>query len=108
MEPIAVAPEWHVYIEEAEEPRVATAREKLQAQRFSATVATELIVSRGRAADVIASTAEERGASVIAMGLHGDGGPLGVRPGSIAYRVLSLATTPVLVVPPESHANVST
>jgi nucleotide-binding universal stress UspA family protein len=110
VEPIAVAPEWHVYIEEAEEPRVATAREKLQAsaQRFSATVATELIVSRGRAADVIASTAEERGASVIAMGLHGDGGPLGVRPGSIAYRVLSLATTPVLVVPPESHANVST
>ena len=109
VEPIAVAPEWHVYIAEADERRVATAREKLQAlaQRFSTTVASELVVGRGRPADVIAFTAEERRASVIAMGLHGGGGPLGVRPGSIAYRVLCLATTPVLVVPPQSQANVS-
>jgi universal stress protein A len=109
VEPIAVAPDWHVYIEEAEERRVTDAREALQAlaQRFSTTVGTEIVAGRGRPADVMASTADDRGASLIAMGLHGGGGPLGVRPGSIAYRVLGLATTPVLVVPPQPQADVS-
>lgn len=102
VEPIPVGPEWQVYLAEAEAHREATARDQLHAlaQRFSAPVAIEVVVARGRPADVLAAIAEERRASVIAMGLHGGTGPLGARPGSIAYRVLGLATTPVLVVPP--------
>jgi hypothetical protein len=44
--------------------------------------------------------AEQHGAGVVVMGLTGDQGPLATRPGSIAYRVLSHARVPVLVVPP--------
>ena len=41
--------------------------------------------------------AGERGAGLIVMGLTGKGQAL--RPGSIAYRVLTLTSVPVLIVP---------
>ena len=63
----------------------------------------ETMVLEGRGADVIAATAVERRASVIVMGLTGHQGPLGRRPGSIAYRVLTSTRVPVLVVPSDGR-----
>jgi nucleotide-binding universal stress UspA family protein len=59
-----------------------------------------MVVSLGRPAESIAMIAEERQAGLIVMGLASSKGALAPRPGSIAYRVLSLAKVPVLVVPP--------
>ena len=59
----------------------------------------EVIVAVGRPADVIGSIANDRRTQLIVMGLSSDQGPFAPRPGSIAYRVLSSTTMPVLVVP---------
>ena len=89
-------------------PTPARRLEKLTKQ-FVGPVECESLVESGRPADSIASIADERRAGVIVMGLASSQGPLGSRPGSIAYRVLCLAKAPVLVVPPqsltESHKN---
>ena len=75
--------------------------EKLTKQ-FVGPVECEFLVESGRPADSIASIADQRRVGVIVMGLASSQGPLGSRPGSIAYRVLCLAKAPVLVVPPQS------
>ena len=103
VEPIAVAPQWRPYIEDADHARVADARRQLEklTKQFAGSVACESVVDSGRPADSIAFIADRRAASVIVMGLASRQGPLSSRPGSIAYRVLSLAKMPVLVVPPQ-------
>jgi hypothetical protein len=53
----------------------------------------------GRPADVIGSLAQDRRAQLIVMGLNSEQGRFAARPGSIAYRVVSSAIMPVLVVP---------
>jgi nucleotide-binding universal stress UspA family protein len=104
VEPIAVAPQWQPYTEDADRARVADARAQMEklTKQFAGSVEYESLVERGRPADSIALIAHQRRAGVIVMGLASSQGPLGSRPGSIAYRVLCLAKVPVLVVPPQS------
>jgi universal stress protein A len=104
VEPIVAAPQWQPYVEDADRARVADALAQLEilAKRFAGAVQSESLVERGRPADSIASVADQRRAGVIVMGLASSHGPAGSRPGSIAYRILSLAKAPVLIVPPES------
>ena len=103
VEAVVVAPQWRPYVQETDEGRVAAARERLE--HFAQQICSrrcETIVSLGRPDDAIASIAEERKAGLIVMGLGGGLGFLERRPGTIAYRVLCIATSPVLVVPAEA------
>jgi nucleotide-binding universal stress UspA family protein len=105
VEPVVVAPQWRPYVQETDDARVAAARERLK--QFAQQICSgpcETIVSLGRPDDAIASIAAERKAGLIVMGLGSGPGFLVPRPGSIAYRVLCVATAPVLVVPPEPLA----
>lgn len=99
--PVAVAPQWRPYVEEADEQRVTEARIRLEelSGRLPAAQPRDIVVSLGRPADEIASIADERHAGLIVMGLTGGQDRAATRPGSIAYRVLTLARVPVLVVP---------
>lgn len=103
--PIAVPPWWRADMADVDGDRMTSARAQLLElmQPFSASVACEPIVTLGRPADAIAAVAENRQVQLIVMGLTGPGPWLGARPGSIAYGVLSLASTAVLVVPPQSQ-----
>jgi nucleotide-binding universal stress UspA family protein len=104
VEPIAVAPQWQPYVEDADQVRLADARAQMKdlTKPFAGSVECESVVESGRPADWIASIADQRRAGVIVMGLASSQGSPGSRPGSIAYRVLCLAKAPVLVVPPRS------
>jgi nucleotide-binding universal stress UspA family protein len=99
--PVAVAPQWRPYVEQADEERVAAARAELDKllARLPAGPARETAVALGRPADEIASMAERRQAGLVVMGLTGGRDAESTRPGSIAYRVLTLSRVPVLVVP---------
>lgn len=101
VEPFVVPAQWHRLVGESDETRVADARDRLNllVEHNSDPHPREAIVSLGRPADVIRSVANDRGAQLIVMGLSSDEGPRAPRPGSIAYRVLSSAAVPVLVVP---------
>jgi nucleotide-binding universal stress UspA family protein len=98
--PLAVAPQWRPYVEDADEARVREASAQLDklSARLPAAQPREIVVSLGRPADAIASIADERDAGLIVMGLTGTE-DASTRPGSIAYRVLTLSRVPVLVVP---------
>ncbi len=103
VEPVVVAPQWRPYVQETDEGRLASARERLQ--RLAEQIcpgSCETIVSLGRPDEAIASVAAERTVGLIVVGLGGGPGLLERRPGSVAYRVLTLATSPVLVVPAEA------
>jgi nucleotide-binding universal stress UspA family protein len=63
-------------------------------------VQTEARVESGAVADQIARIAEERRAGLIVMRLWRLPGLFSPRPGTVAYRVLSLAPAPVLALPP--------
>jgi nucleotide-binding universal stress UspA family protein len=106
VEPIAVASQWRPYVAQAEEARLADARAQMQGlvKHFAGSVKCDSLVENGRAAESIASIADQRRATVIVMGLAGSHGPMGSHPGSIAYRVLCSASVPVLVVPPHATA----
>jgi universal stress protein A len=103
VEPVVVAPQWRAYVQETDESRVAAARVRLE--RLAEQICSgpcEIVVSPGRPDDAIASIAEEREVGLIVMGLGGGPRLLERRPGTIAYRVLCIATAPVLVVPAEA------
>jgi nucleotide-binding universal stress UspA family protein len=104
VEPLVVAPQWQAYVEQADETRLAGARARLQSAtaQLGAAVRHEALVVVGAAADSIATAADQRRAGLIVMGLASSPAPFGSQPGSIAYRVLTLAKTPVLVVPSEN------
>jgi nucleotide-binding universal stress UspA family protein len=106
VEPIAVPSQWRSIANESDEARVSDARTKLErlSARFGGAAKCQPVVWLGSPSDAIVSIAEERRAGVIVMGLTGAHGPLAARPGSIAYRVLSHARVPVLVVPPRQVA----
>jgi nucleotide-binding universal stress UspA family protein len=90
---------WQRYLEETESERINEARSRLGELKAQVSAPVpDIVVTPGRPADVIASTARERRAGLIVLGLTGGGTPHG-RPGSIAYRVLGLAHVPVMVVP---------
>ena len=66
-------------------------------------VKPEALVADGDAAEEIAKIAHDRTTELIVMGLHAS--PLtGPRMGSVTYRVLCLAPTLVLALPPAAHA----
>lgn len=102
VEPIRVPSQWRPIAEESDERRLSDARAKLEglSARLHGVKKGQTVVWLGSPADSIASIADEQGAGLIVMGLTGDQGPAAARPGSIAYRVLSQALVPVLVVPP--------
>ncbi len=106
VEPIAVPPWWGADMTDVDGDRMASARPQLQEliRPFSASIACEPIVTLGRPADAVAAVAEDREVQLIVMGLTGPGRWFGARPGSIAYGVLSLTSTAMLVVPPRSTA----
>jgi nucleotide-binding universal stress UspA family protein len=80
------------YRVEAELDRVATA--------MSAGMKPEALVAYGEPSEEIAKVANDRDAGLIVMGLHSS--PLlGPRMGSVTYRVLCLAHSLVLALPPE-------
>jgi nucleotide-binding universal stress UspA family protein len=110
VEPIRVTSQWRPLADESDEARVADAQAKLGrlSARLHGVKKCHPVVWLGSPADSIAAIAEQHGAGVIVMGLTGDQGPLAARPGSIAYRVLSHARVPVLVVPPPQRGPDST
>lgn len=101
VEPPTVPPQWLPLVQDSDETRAATARAKLHALAEEiGSQHYEEVVASGRPAEVITSIALDREAQRIVMGLGSEQGAFAPRPGSIAYRVLSSATLPVLVVPP--------
>jgi nucleotide-binding universal stress UspA family protein len=79
-------------------------RAEQQIQRLASEVGTpasiETVVAVGSPAEEIARIAVARGAGLIVMGLRNQEHIFGLRPGSVAYRVLSLASARVLALPP--------
>ena len=100
--PVIVPDRWHPHVEGVDDERLADARRQLNelAARLPAGVRAEIATSVGRPADAINAMAEKYKADLIVMGLIGSSGRPGERPGSIAYRVVSHGSVPVLVVPP--------
>ena len=84
--------------------RVQIERAEQQIQRFASEAGTpasiETVVAVGSPAEEIARIAVARGAGLIVMGLRNQEHIFGPRPGSVAYRVLSLAPARVLALPP--------
>jgi nucleotide-binding universal stress UspA family protein len=84
--------------------RVQIERADQQIQRLASEAGTpagiETVVTVGSPAEEIAQVAVERGVGLIVMGLRRQEHVFGPRPGSIAYRVLSLAPARVLALPP--------
>jgi nucleotide-binding universal stress UspA family protein len=101
VEPLTVPPQWQPLLEESEEMRLGSARTKLKAlaEQLCASQGCDDMVLRGLPGELIGAIARDRGTRLIVMGLASDRGPFAARPGSIAYRVLSTTTIPVLVVP---------
>lgn len=92
---------WQATVAAQQETAMAEARHALSRLDVqSAEGKVETVVVAGQPADEIAALAGTRRAGLIVMGLISGRGRLGARPGSIAYRVLTLAPVPVLVVPP--------
>lgn len=104
VEPPTVPQQWRSLLDKSDDTRVADARTRLQAlaDEYCGAQRCEALVSLGRAADVIGSLALDRQAQLIVMGLNSDQGRFAARPGSTAYRVVSSAIVPVLVVPASS------
>jgi nucleotide-binding universal stress UspA family protein len=59
----------------------------------------ESVIERGDKADALARVASERAAAMIVVGSRGESPLKGLVLGSVAHKLLHLATTPVLVVP---------
>ena len=98
--PTPVTPAWQSLAEQADETRLTDARQRMQelSQEFPG-LSVETLVALDRAEDALASLAEERGAGLIVLGLASEEGAFAQHPGSIAYRVLTLAKALVLLVP---------
>ena len=99
--PAFVPVEWQTYVDVTDKERVTETGKQLEQwlREFAPGIPGEVVVTVDRPADAIAATASEHGAGLIVMGLAGERGAFASRPGSIAYRVLSAARVPVLVVP---------
>ena len=98
--PTKVAPAWQPLVDQADESRVADARGRIEAlSKEFPGLAVETVVALDRAEEALASLADQRGAGLIVLGLSSEEGTFAPHPGSIAYRVLTLAASPVLLVP---------
>ena len=74
-------------------------RAKAELDARDADVAHELELIPGRAAEVIATVAETRGADEIIVGTRGYGPLRGIALGSVAHALLHQAACPVTVIP---------
>jgi nucleotide-binding universal stress UspA family protein len=101
VEPLIVPAPWRSLVQESDETPSVDARNRLKslAEELCPAQECETLAPVGRAADVIGSLAEGQQAQVVVMGLSSAQGTFAPRPGSIAYRVLTSTTVPVLVVP---------
>jgi nucleotide-binding universal stress UspA family protein len=101
VEPLTVPPQWQPLVQESDEMRLGSARANLKALagQICGSRGCDDIVVLGRAVDVIGTIARDVGVQLIVMGLASDRSIFAPRPGSIAYRVLSSTSVPVLVVP---------
>ena len=83
--------------------RIDSARAKTRLDELAAGIGdgaeTQTLVAVGSPAEEIAAIAAEHNAGLIVVGLSGEGSRSGGRPGSTAYRILSMATAPVLALP---------
>ena len=104
--PVAVPTQWQSHVAEVDKERSRQAQSWLEAlvAPLKGNVECEAVVTLDRTADSIASIAEAREVGLIVMGLLVQGGARASRPGSVAYRLLSLSHVPVLVVPAQSGA----
>ena len=84
----------HAYYLEESQASLLEAQQKIDAAGCAHT--THIHV--GQPAEVIAKLAAEQGCDLIVMGTHGRGGIAGLLIGSVANRVLHLASCPVLLV----------
>ena len=84
----------HAYYLEESQASLLEAQQKLDAAGCAHT--THIHV--GQPAEVIAKLAAEQGCDLIVMGTHGRGGIAGLVTGSVANRLLHLASCPVLLV----------
>jgi nucleotide-binding universal stress UspA family protein len=96
---LQVAPRWIERRDAAQAARVQEARTELEAvaRRLPDADRVRVLVKVGSPADEIPAAAAEMPHALIVIG-RGPGGPLH-RPGSVAYRVLCQAQTPVLTNP---------
>ena len=92
---------WRDSMDELDRREVARAGARLGevAARVGDTAGTETVVAAGSPAETIARLAAEHHVGLIVMGLGGEGGRFRARPGTTAYRVLSMAAAPVLALP---------
>jgi nucleotide-binding universal stress UspA family protein len=90
-----------VKAQEQRAARAAADQMKALAAPLASMREPDLDVRVGRPADVITAIAGDRHARFIVMALRGMGGLLDPRPGSLAYRVLSQTSAPMLALPPE-------
>jgi nucleotide-binding universal stress UspA family protein len=105
VEPIRAAPTAQARVSrvDAERRHRADAELEKAVSELPPGVRAEGLVAYGEPAEEIAKVAADRDVGLIVMGLHSS--PLlGVRMGSVTYRVLCLAQRLVLGVPPETTA----
>lgn len=93
---------WRESLDEQGKREVARAKVRLDelASSLGERPHAETLVTGGSPADAIALVTAEHGVGLIVMGLTGESGWFGARPGTTAYRVLATAATPVLALPP--------
>jgi nucleotide-binding universal stress UspA family protein len=102
--PQGLGERWRAMAEREAEERTREAEAALTrlAADIAAPEGTRVSVLSGSPAEQIVAMSADAPHTLVVMGLLGDRGVMGPRPGSIAYKVLSHAHTPVLVVPPEA------
>jgi nucleotide-binding universal stress UspA family protein len=75
------------------------------ARDLAAPADTRVVVTAGPVAETISLIATESGPSLVVVGLGSRSGHRGGRPGTVAYRVLSIAKGPVLAVPSDAPSS---
>jgi len=99
IEPLAPPIRWKVHVASIDHERRHRAEEELRALTDSVTTPVETLLAYGDPAEEIAKVARDRGAGLLVMGLHGSA-LVAPRMGSVTYRVLCLAPTLMLTIPP--------
>ena len=97
--PLETTDRWRQCRDSATHLHVATAETALEGLAAQLPVGVECVVATGHVADTLSHLAESRDAGLIVMGI-GSGEDGARRPGSTAYRMLCLATVPILALPP--------
>jgi nucleotide-binding universal stress UspA family protein len=105
MEPVFIPPRLRIAMPKLAASRRADVDDRLAklTAPYQQRAAIETVVVAGEPAEEIVKLAEARDAQLIVMGLHSSG-VLGPRMGSVTYRVLCLARSLVLALPPRPAA----